>query len=356
MRTKLARILSVLLLAASLPQLPLQTMAYGMTCGSLGHLVDQYLNNAYEQSATSERSIPAEVRNEITNLEGELAAQRDPVQVEAVAGRLAEVQLKNRLYQEAAWTMRRSGHPELAEKITQNLEAKLKNPEVVSVAALGGGITATSIVTLKDGTLAVFKPEDKSSSNSWASHHHNEIAAYVVDRGLGLGIVPVTVEATVNGQLGSLQYFIRGASMGGQKTWRLKLLDALIEMQDRHGNNYISRIGGQNAAIDHGISFGVTYGAYTNSFNGIVPSASVYKRIVEVPQEYWDRELKPLLVANYEGTMSSEPAKRTSSYLVSYIAAGSGEAHYNNFLQRLTACRAHLQSNVQTNALLPDNG
>lgn len=355
MHHKLSHLLTALLLTVAIQQTTLSSTAYGNQCSTLGHLVDQYLNNAYEQPATSDRGVPENVKSELSSLELALVIQRDPAKVEAIAEKMADLQLKNRLYQEAAWTMLRSGHPELAEKITQNLEAKLKQAEVVEVAALGGGVTATSIVTLKDGTLAVFKPEDKSGGAwSWASHHHHEIAAYIVDRGLGLGVVPITVEATVNGQVGSLQYFIRGANLGGSQTWRMKLLDSLIAMRDRHSGNYLTRIGGQNAAIDHGVSFGVAADGVQFPFTGIVPSAAVYKKIMEVPREYWDRELKPILGAAYESVNSSDHGKRSQSVLTSLVAGGK-EGQYNNFLQRLGECQREFQANVSQGALLPNH-
>lgn len=57
----------------------------------------------------------------------------------------------------------------------------------------------TFIVTLESGTKAIWKPIDK--------RYRNEIAAYLVDRRIGFGMVPVTVERIINGRPGSLQLY-----------------------------------------------------------------------------------------------------------------------------------------------------
>ena len=77
------------------------------------------------------------------------------------------------------------------------------------------------LAALRDGTIAVAGPRGPGLLNVTASHGgktipavfqargssaaRKEVAAYVLDRSLGLGIVPVTVEREVQGQRGVLQ-------------------------------------------------------------------------------------------------------------------------------------------------------
>ena len=91
-------------------------------------------------------------------------------------------------------------------KSTPTLEA-LKNSTVTDSRPLGGGANASVIVTLEDGTEAVYKPE---RGENWTADFFNhdisnyitnrdfslaerEAFAFEVDQAIGLGIVPETV-------------------------------------------------------------------------------------------------------------------------------------------------------------------
>jgi hypothetical protein len=93
----------------------------------------------------------------------------------------------------------------------RELEDFLRSAEVVKIEDIGEGITKPRRVTLrKDGRLcrAIFKTVDISSTEI---HYTNrlealftdkfvyEVAAYRIDRMLGIGLVPVTVIRKING-------------------------------------------------------------------------------------------------------------------------------------------------------------
>ncbi|MGH9460823.1 MAG: hypothetical protein ACRD1X_06370 [Vicinamibacteria bacterium] len=129
----------------------------------------------------------------------------------------------------------------------EEIEEFLKDADVVDRVKLGTGITNPEKVTLElDGKTgsAIFKSVDKDSDN-W----RYEIAAYELDKLLGLGMVPPTVERRIGGRKGGLQHWVTGITMqkteelsGDMEVWRQQvsvmwLFDDLIANIDRHLNN-----------------------------------------------------------------------------------------------------------------------
>jgi hypothetical protein len=103
-------------------------------------------------------------------------------------------------------------------------EQFLRDAEVVERAPIGGSVARPDRVTLTDGThtyRAIFKTIDEHSMglkqlesgvefdfrDSWRS----EVAAYELDKLLGLRLVPPTVERKIGGKNGSLQLWVEGA-------------------------------------------------------------------------------------------------------------------------------------------------
>lgn len=161
------------------------------------------------------------------------------------------------------------------------LEQFLKTAKIVRTVELGEGVTKPLRVDLeKDGIAlsAIFKDVDfrevrkgrriEAMGDRW----QHEVAAYGLDRMLGLELVPVTVPRVVNGKQGSLQFYVEGLvnqidileqelSPGGwcllaPQYEILKVFDALIFNQDRTQQNltfdtHFWRI----VLIDHSRSF-----------------------------------------------------------------------------------------------------
>jgi hypothetical protein len=104
-------------------------------------------------------------------------------------------------------------------------ETFLRTADVVRKKALGVGITGSDQYTLSDGTRtgkAVWKTIDEfkrgitslegggvivDMADSWK----HEVAAYELDKLIGLGLVPPTVERTFGRTTGSLQLWVEGA-------------------------------------------------------------------------------------------------------------------------------------------------
>jgi hypothetical protein len=107
----------------------------------------------------------------------------------------------------------------------EQAESFLRAAAVVAREAIGEGVTRPQRLTLSDGTRsvrAVWKTIDvhqpgmaRMESGGWEfdfrDSWRSEVAAYELDKLLGLGLVPPTVERELEGRRGSLQIWIEGA-------------------------------------------------------------------------------------------------------------------------------------------------
>jgi hypothetical protein len=164
-------------------------------------------------------------------------------------------------------------------------EQFLAKARIVRTADLGKGITLPKKLTLElEGVtrFGVFKSIDESKpgvtimpngkadvnfQDSWQT----EVAAYHVDRIIGLGLVPATVERHISGRVGSLQWFVesmateaerrdRNLTPPDQGAWdrlmlKVSLFDQLIANVDRHLNNLLVTKDFDVRLIDHSRSF-----------------------------------------------------------------------------------------------------
>ena len=104
-------------------------------------------------------------------------------------------------------------------------ETFLHDARIVGMKPIGVGITKPMKVTLSDGERthhAVFKSIDEvrhgvvrgrngGFQTAFKDSYKYEIAAYELDKILGLELVPPTVEREVDGKRGSLQFWVEGA-------------------------------------------------------------------------------------------------------------------------------------------------
>ena len=108
----------------------------------------------------------------------------------------------------------------------EEAETFLRTATVVRKKALGVGVTHSDQVTLSDGSRtakAVWKTIDTSRTGTtifpgggfvmeFADTYKYEIAAYELDKLVGLDLVPPTVERTIKDQTGSLQMWVEGVT------------------------------------------------------------------------------------------------------------------------------------------------
>ena len=166
-------------------------------------------------------------------------------------------------------------------------EQFLLTARIVKVKDLGTGVTRPRKVALDDGKLqhnAIFKDIDERKmgvtfvegkpeydfKDSWKF----EVAAYELDKLLGLNTVPVTVEREVDGKQGSLQIWIDDCMSDGDRrkkkldspdktAWncqlhRINLFDNLIFNIDRNVGNLLISPEWKIYMIDHTRAFKTT--------------------------------------------------------------------------------------------------
>jgi len=115
------------------------------------------------------------------------------------------------------------------------------------------------LLTLEDGTRALFKPHAERTNNIYS-----EVTAFRVSSFFNIDLAPVVVLRNYSGREGSLQEFIEDARDGHlvmssprkEDKSKQTILDYLILNLDRMGNkNYLLTPEGRLYSIDHGRAF-----------------------------------------------------------------------------------------------------
>ena len=156
-------------------------------------------------------------------------------------------------------------------------EEFLAGAVIAAAEQLGGSSALTKPYKLtleKDGVrkLALWKDIDKSEMGK-PDRWRYEIAAYRIDRLLGLDMVPPTIERRYREVRGSLQEWVESRMSLNTKndkkipvppryvvgwnraTYLQRAFDNLIANEDRHGNNILIREDWRIYLIDHSRSF-----------------------------------------------------------------------------------------------------
>lgn len=155
------------------------------------------------------------------------------------------------------------------------LEEFLKTAEIIRSKDIGEGVTKPYKLDLKK--------EDEEHSGCWKNPRGKqkgylegwqyEIAAYEMDKLLGLNMIPPTVEREFNGKRGSLQFWITSEMSDLERmeqgikiprdhllSWNkqkylTRAFDCLIANEDRTQQNIQYKKGWQTILIDHSRSF-----------------------------------------------------------------------------------------------------
>jgi hypothetical protein len=145
------------------------------------------------------------------------------------------------------------------------IEEFLKESRVTARRKIGTGVTSPEQVTLEqDGTtrLAIWKVVDREYDSC-----RYEVAAYRIDRRLGIGRVPPTIMRRMRGREGCLQLWVEGEPIERRTrppadlaAWReqvsvMWLFDDLIGNVDRHLNNGLATADDKLVFIDNSRAF-----------------------------------------------------------------------------------------------------
>ena len=151
------------------------------------------------------------------------------------------------------------------------IEEFLEKAEVVSIEELGSGANKPKRLTLRlgDRTLrGLWKPIQRGPKEwAWESYE-TEVAAYQVDRMLGLDMVPPTIVKEFDGQKGSLQLWVDGCRLyedvvsddHENVSWehqisQMRVFDTIIGNWDRGPRNYMVDDVWNVVLIDHSQAF-----------------------------------------------------------------------------------------------------
>ncbi len=152
-----------------------------------------------------------------------------------------------------------------------DVSALLTGAEIVSMEAIGMGVTNPSRVDLKQGEhvlAGAFKPIKRGRQRGFWESYQAEIATYLIDKLIGLGMTPPTVERRIKGNRGSLQFWVDDCELyrdvenktpntpsWSQQLSRMKMMDVLINNDDRNAQNFLVDPDFHIILIDHSRAF-----------------------------------------------------------------------------------------------------
>lgn len=200
----------------------------------------------------------------------------------------------------------------------------LRHAPVVERRELPQGLTRPHKLTLAAGDVrlhAVFRRLDQRfqgtiealSQRAVRDSYRSEVAAYELDRLLGLGRVPPTVLRTVDGEDGAVQLWIEGAVTRAARVqamrkgtappdrglhWvrqraTMRLFDVLIHNVDRHHANMLVTSApsapGENPTADAGAATTLWYIDHTRAFQPVPRLLDEHERLALVDRELFER-------------------------------------------------------------------
>ena len=189
-------------------------------------------------------------------------------------------------------------------------EKFLETAEIVGSTQMVGAESVTSpwVLTLKLGDVThrgLWKNAQGRMAGYWEGWTY-EIAAYRLDKYLGVGLVPPTIERRFREDRGSLQYWIddcmslsdrdaKGIKMPPAKvfgwnraTYLQRLFDNLIANEDRHKNQILITPDWRMVIIDHSRSFR-TAGKFVKSLLYSAKNAEGPMLMSELPRAVVDK-------------------------------------------------------------------
>lgn len=195
---------------------------------------------------------------------------------------LAAKYLKTGRYQQAAWQFADNGKRKTSSELVKRLEADFASQKLSNPVRPTGEAQDETVFVEMGKYKGIYKP--------YYSHmpDRREVAAYKMDKMIGLDMVPVTVTSDLNGRKGSVQMIIEAEDYkslnpaptepgkrshalvfhpdnlssedqiiesGAQWEKDMRFFDFLIGNIDRHSENIMFMQDGRAMAIDHDFAF-----------------------------------------------------------------------------------------------------
>ncbi len=229
--------------------------------------------------------------------------------------------------QMAIWKLKQTD-PAKAAQLEADVVRRLETSEVISNTSVSSGTTGLQLITLKDGTKAIWKPDDLGlevpgdMGRLFQDMAKREQAAYIIDKNLDLNMVPVTTVRHLDGKKGSIQIFVNDLDKVKfqDDPVQLGFFDELISNPDRLGKN-VHSLEGKPVNIDHGMAF-FSNAKETRTFRNelelrletlekaaskseqeiaknsikyLMPNRESVQKLKSVSTAEWKKELSPLL-------------------------------------------------------------
>ncbi len=184
-------------------------------------------------------------------------------------------------------------------------EEYLKTATVEKVTNIPIGVTRPRRAYLAPGGLVgsfAWKPIRPGMQSGYFESYKSEIAAYELDKLLGLNMVPVVVERRVENELGAAVMWVEGVRswesvqpLPKPATWgfqlaRMKMFDDLISNSDRNKGNLIVDADWHLYLIDHS--------------RGFVTDTKLPQELQNIDRKLWDR-MQALDEAGLKTTMGA---------------------------------------------------
>jgi hypothetical protein len=154
---------------------------------------------------------------------------------------------------------------------TAEMEAHLKNAEIASIQDIGTGVTHPRRAHLKPTfpfESLVWKVLPPGRKSGYWESYKSEIAAYELDKLLGMNMVPPSIERTINGEQGAAIMWIpslrsvkqTGGNLPQGVVWgpairKMLTFDNFIGNPDRNAGNILIGPPGEFILIDHSRAF-----------------------------------------------------------------------------------------------------
>lgn len=155
--------------------------------------------------------------------------------------------------QEVIWKLRKQGFLDQANEIESVFLEELRFAPIQSIQPMGvQSLNRVFLVTFKNQHQAIFKPE---SNRPPFYKPRLDVAAFALDRSLGLGLVPATTLREIDGYgVGMMQAYLEGVkNIQPEKQAYdpvLNVFDFMISQGDRRKNHF-ALPGGRQVAIDN---------------------------------------------------------------------------------------------------------